>query len=158
MKLISWAKKWNIPEDAFKELLHLFGIDSQSSDSNCTELSESAVLNLIRLEATQKGCRVWRNNVGAAYMKDGSFLRYGLANESSRLNKEIKSADLIGIRPVLITQTMVGSTIGQFISREVKKGDWKYSGNEREQAQLKWAQLIIALGGDACFANREGTL
>lgn len=121
-------------------------------------MSESRIQTLIRLEASSKGARLWRNNVGATYTKDGSFLRYGLANDSSQLNREIKSADLIGIRPVLITQAMVGTVIGQFISREVKHEGWKYSGSERELAQLRWAELIIDLGGDASFAVGVGTL
>lgn len=120
--------------------------------------SESAIQSLLRLEASQKGCRLWRNNVGALYTKEGNFIRYGLANESSAINKVIKSADLIGIRPIKITPDMIGKTIGQFLSREIKKPNWKYTGNSREQAQLAWINLINSLGGDACFATGEGTI
>ena len=119
---------------------------------------ETDITNLIRLEAGRKNIRLWRNNVGAGYMKDGSFIRFGLANESKQMNQLIKSSDLIGIRPVLITQEMVGLTIGQFVAREIKKSDWKYTATEREQAQLRWINLINSLGGDACFTNCEGTL
>jgi hypothetical protein len=101
---------------------------------------------------------LWRNNVGAATTADGSFIRFGLANDSSGLNKILKSADLIGINPVQITQDMVGCVIGQFISREVKTKNWRYTGTAREQAQLKWIELILSLGGNACFANGEGTI
>jgi hypothetical protein len=48
---------------------------------------------------------------------------------------------------------MVGMTIGQFISREVKRPGWKYKGDLRERAQLKWMKIIVALGGDACFTT-----
>lgn len=157
MYLNIWAKKWNIPTDAINELVQTLGFVSLDKP-NRYKLSEQAVQNILRLEATKKGCRLWRNNVGAAYMKDGSFLRYGLANESTVLNKQIKSADLIGIRPVKIVSSMIGYTIGQFISREVKVSNWKYSGTDREKAQLKWAELILSMGGDACFATDEGTL
>ena len=119
---------------------------------------EATVQNLVRLEASRKGCRLWRNNVGATYTRDGAFLRYGLANESSAVNKELKSADLIGIRPIVITKEMVGMTIGQFVSREIKASNWRYTGNERERAQLQWAELILSLGGDATFAVGEGSL
>ncbi len=122
------------------------------------KLSEAALQNLVKLEASNKGCRLWRNNVGAAYMKDGSFIRYGLANDSATLNREIKSADLIGIRPVLITPDMVGTILGQFLSREIKASGWKYTGTDREKAQLAWAELILSLGGDAAFAVGEGTI
>jgi len=35
---------------------------------------------------------------------------------------------------------------------------WHFLGTKREEAQLRWAELIASMGGDACFANREGTL
>lgn len=120
--------------------------------------SEAGILSDIRLEASEVGARLWRNNVGATYTPNGQFIRYGLANDSSATNKTIKSADLIGIRPVLITPEHVGQIIGQFISREVKTPNWRYSGNERELAQLRWAELILSLGGDACFTIGRGTL
>lgn len=119
---------------------------------------ESDIQNLIKLEASRKGARLWRNNLGAVHTVDGRFIRFGLANESYEINSVIKSADLIGIRPLLITQEMVGQTIGQFLSREVKHSEWKYCGSAIEIAQVKWANLINSLGGDACFAVDEGTL
>lgn len=120
--------------------------------------SESAVLSDIRLEASERGARLWRNNVGATYTQRGDFIRYGLANDSKALNTALKSADLIGIRPVLITSEHVGSIIGQFISREIKHPGWRFNGTPRELAQLAWADLIMELGGDACFATSRGTL
>ena len=120
--------------------------------------SEAAAVATIRLEASRLGLRLWRNNVGASVLQDGSFIRWGLANETAQMNRQIKSADLVGIRPILITPAHVGRLIGQFVSREVKPEGWKWSGSEREQAQLRWAELVNSLGGDACFASGEGTL
>lgn len=120
--------------------------------------SEAAIQQLIRIEASQKGLRIWRNNVGACTDQNGNFIRYGLANDSATMNKAFKSSDLIGIRPVLITPDMVGKTIGQFVAREIKKENWTYKGTQREQAQLAFINLIKEMGGDACFANGEGTL
>lgn len=157
MFLDDWAAAWGIHRGALRELLRIYGT-LPAINVDTENLSEAANLNIIRLEASVKGLRLFRNNVGATYTKDGSFLRYGLANESKKLNNEIKSADLIGIRPVIITYDMVGKTIGQFVSREVKHAGWKYTGTDRERAQLRWAELITAFGGDACFAAGEGTL
>lgn len=156
MRLYEWAKRWNIPEIALEELKNVYGIQDNSRNKDI--YSESNIQSLVRMEASNKGFRLWRNNVGATHTREGSFIRYGLANESTNVNSIIKSADLIGIKPVKITEKMIGYTIGQFISREIKPSGWRYSGTEREIAQLAWAELILSLGGDACFATGEGTL
>jgi hypothetical protein len=158
MQLDEWAQRWRIPEAAIRDLRILFGIVTSGLPQELNDTSEAGVTSLIRLEASRKGCRLWRNNVGATYTDKGDFLRYGLANDSKKTNAEFKSADLIGIRPVTVTLRHVGRIIGQFVSREVKAGNWRYSGTQREVAQLRWAQLIMSLGGDACFVNSEGTL
>ena len=121
-------------------------------------MSESAIQTLIRLEASRKGCILFRNNVGAGVLDNGSFVRWGLANDSAQLNERLKSADLIGIRPILITPEHVGQVIGQFLSREVKAAGWKWAGTKRELAQQQWADLVNRMGGDALFATGEGTI
>ncbi len=157
MNLNQWAIKWGIPFEAVEDLRRDFGIintDPQPKDGK----SEAAIQTQVRLEATRKNMRLWRNNVGATYTKDGSFLRYGLANDSNKLNKSIKSSDLIGIYPLIIIPEHVGMTLGIFLAREIKKSDWQYSGTEEEQAQLKFLKLVASFGGDAAFANKEGAL
>lgn len=119
---------------------------------------ESYVQNEIRLEASRKGVNIWRNNVGACQERSGRLIRYGLNNDSKAINERMKSADLVGIRQVLITPDMVGSIIGQFVSREIKRPGWVYTGTKREVAQMNWALFILARGGDACFASRVGSL
>lgn len=122
-------------------------------------MKEGEVSRLIRLEASRKRVYLWRNNVGATYTRNGSFLRYGLANESKEMNRKLKSGDLIGIRPIVIEQWMVGGVIGQFVSRECKKSNWKESKTSpREIAQRAWRDLIIRLGGDAAIVTKEGSL
>lgn len=158
MQLDLWAQRWKIPLPAILELKQVFGVCPVALPAHGEGISESAVQSLLRLEATRKGLRLWRNNVGATLTNTGAFIRFGLANDSKAVNRQIKSADLIGIRPVKIKPHMVGYTVGQFVSREVKHVGWKWRGDDREIAQMRWAELIISMGGDAAFAIGEGTL
>jgi hypothetical protein len=157
MNLNEWAIRWGIPAEALEDLRRQMGAvntDAPVSDA----LSETGVQSRVRLEASRRGMRLWRNNVGACYTDEGQFIRYGLANDSHQMNKRIKSSDLVGLRPVLIEPHHVGQVIGQFVARECKPEGWRYTGTEHEQAQLKFLELVLSLGGDAAFANREGTL
>jgi len=118
-------------------------------------MTETEIQNNILYNASQIGWRLWRNNVGVALRKDGTPVRYGLANTSKAMNSNLKSSDLIGIRPVLITPDMVGKTIGQFIAIEAKASNInltkKLSG--RMIAQNRFLDLIKRLGGYAEFNN-----
>jgi hypothetical protein len=152
--LSEWSKKWNIPPEAMAELFigcNLF------PPTNATKRSEAAVQTDVRLEASRLGIPMWRNNVGVLTDERNIPVRYGLANDSPALNKRIKSGDLIGIRPVLITPAHVGMIIGQFVSREVKAEGWSYKGTGREEAQLRWQLLVQQHGGDACFVTGKGS-
>lgn len=155
--LAQWAAKYDISQQAVTELLAIFGcipvVVPQMSGH-----SESHVQSQVRLEAARKGVKLWRNNVGVLRDERGVPVRYGLANDSKRLNESCKSGDLIGWRPILILDTMVGSTIAQFVSRECKHAGWKFKGDPHELAQLKWAQAVTADGGDAKFTSGEETL
>lgn len=157
MTLTQWAIKWGVPYAAVDDLRREFGLGS-TDPAMSSGVSEGAVQNLIRLEASKKGLRLWRNNLGATMDDRGNFVRYGLCNDSKQMNKQLKSSDLIGLRPVLITPQHVGHIIGQFTAREVKRGSWQFSGSEEENAQLNFIKLVTSLGGDARFANTEGTL
>lgn len=148
-----WAERWRIPREALAELatltVHL---------GDASNMSESGVQSRVRLEAARSGLYLWRNNVGAGKLADGGrFVRFGLANDSEQLNKAVKSGDLIGIRKLRITSAMVGSDVGQFVSREVKRADWKFNGSLDECAQLQWANLINAQGGDARIVSGPGS-
>jgi hypothetical protein len=116
---------------------------------------EGEAQNRVRLAASKLGARLWRNNVGAGKLDNGSFIRWGLANDSSAMNETLKSGDLIGIRPVLITAEHIGCIFGQFVSREVKRPGWRYCGTDRERAQKAWIDLVRSLGGDADFTTGE---
>jgi hypothetical protein len=147
-----------VNEIALRELRAIFNLEGAHAIPTMTGTSEAAVQSKVRLEAAHKGLKLWRNNVGALLDSRGVPVRYGLANDSPLLNKTIKSGDLIGWRPVVVTPAHVGSMIAQFVSRECKRPDWKYSGDDHEKAQLRWAEAVTADGGDAAFCNGEGTL
>lgn len=154
--LSEWAKRHGVSEQALEELRDIAGVRTElrPGERAVPMLSEAGVQARVRLEFARQGGALWRNNVGAMFDPErNTFVRFGLANESKQMNDQIKSHDLIGIRPVKISQSMVGSVIGQFVSREVKRSDWRYTGTPREVAQLKWAELILAMGGDATFTT-----
>lgn len=156
--LYQWGADWRIPFEALRDLQRRMGVYPDESDTSARSGSEAAVQAALRVEASKVGARLWRNNVGVLTDSRGIPVRYGLANDSAETNRVMKSGDLIGIKPVTVAQHMVGWTLGVFLSREVKRPGWRYSGSEREQGQLRWAEHVLALGGDACFVTGPGTL
>jgi hypothetical protein len=137
MTMQDWAVRWGIPQEAIAELMGAIPITLKVS----TAPSEDAVKRGLRLAAPQYGALLWRNNVGVMF-EDRRVVRFGLANDSEAVNRRIKSADLIGI-----------SATGRFVSIEVKTPGWRYSGTEREKAQLLWNNLVSSRGGVAGFAT-----
>lgn len=157
MAFEDWARKWAIPPAALDDLRHLL-TDQSRVPPPIKGNSEAAMQVEVRLDAARKGVYLYRNNCGVLMDARGVPIRFGLANESKAENAHVKSADLIGWRPVVITQAHVGHTIAQFVSREVKHHGWRWRGDDHEQAQLRWATLVLASGGDAAFATGRGTL
>lgn len=157
MNLHLWAQRWGVPYVALQDLMREFGT-FQTDPPPVEGVSEAGVQSRVRLEATRKGKRLFRNNLGAGFMEDGSFIRWGLANDSARVNEVCKSSDLIGISGEIITPADVGQRRGRFIAREVKPEAWRWKGDEHEQAQLAFLEIIASYGGDAAFTTGEGTL
>ncbi len=157
MKLNEWAIRHGVSSSAIDDLRSMMTAANTDPTKIITGASEAAVQNTVRLEASNADVRLWRNNVGACEDKRNRQIRYGLCNDSKKQNEHIKSSDLIGIKPVLILPSMVGGTIGQFVAREVKRGDWSYKATTHEVAQLRFLNLVCGLGGDACFTNGRGT-
>ncbi len=158
--LHEWARRWNVPLEMLRDLQTTLGVYTPPlpAEAPGAGKSEAWAQSAVRLEASEKGVKLFRNNVGVLEDKTGRPVRYGLGNDSPKMNEVIKSADLIGIRPLVILPHHVGHTFGQFVSREIKPPNWQYTGSGREPAQLAWANLINANGGDAAFATGPGTL
>lgn len=123
--------------------------------------SEAWAQQRVRMQAARVGAFAWRNNVGAtpARCPDCNApqrpVRYGLANDSNKLNARLKSSDLILAIPRTITAADVGSTVAVFGAVECKGPGWKYTGTERERAQLAWLTLIRRVGGIATFSTGD---
>ena len=95
----------------------------------------------IIVRAFEMGYALWRNNSGVA-REEHRHIRFGLGNDSAKINKVWKSGDLIGIGPN-----------GRFMMTEVKKPGWKFTGTEREVAQANAINQVNALGGIAFFCT-----
>lgn len=147
----TWANHWRIPADAMADLRRLYVTACEQELNEDDPInSENRVQSEIRLAAPKNDLLLFRNNVGALLNPSGRPVRFGLANDSKALNTRIKSADLIGIRRLLITQAMVGTYVGQFASVEAKWRGW-HEGEDpaRELSQKQWATLVHAWGGYA---------
>lgn len=144
--LAQWAIDHGVTAEALADLRARMTIPPIPTPTQSGLESEAQVLT--RLDASAKGVTLWRNNVGAV-----DSIRYGLCNESRQMNQRFKSADLVGISPVMVTQAHVGRVLGVFTAREVKREGWEYKGSGREVAQLNWLELVNSLGGDAKFST-----
>ena len=161
MTLTDWAAKHGVSAAALRDLEMIMCAPAATiPDPPGASSGEASAQQRIVLEAPKHGDRLFRNNVGATPARcpecgtQRQPVRYGLANDSYKMNREIKSSDLIGIRPVLITPEYVGKKVGVFTSIEVKPVGWRYMGTDHEAAQLKWLQLVQTLGGIATFATK----
>ena len=154
-----WAAKH---PQAAAELADLLGAVAWAPYVEHDSKSEAWAQQQDRLKVAHAGGMTWRNNRGATPAKCPDCgvkrqpTRYGLANDSAKLNKVVKSHDLIGIMPRLILPVDVGQTIGQFISIENKRPGWSFDPlSEHEQAQAAWGSIITRLGGFATFSTGD---
>lgn len=160
MNLDEWARLWNVSAPALFDLRSRMGVAGKDMPAVCPigePGSETRQQSLVRIDAAQRGVWLTRNNVGALCDLRGVPVRYGLANESKAQNEKVKSADLIGIRPIVIGPHHVGQLIGQFVSREIKHEGWQYTGDKHEVAQLAWNNFVLSKGGDAAFCSGPGS-
>ena len=116
--------------------------------------SESDIQQFIQIEGPKHKCVLMRNNSGCLRNLDGTPIRYGLGHISKKQNEKIKSSDLIGISEILVTQDMVGKTLGVFTAIEVKPPKWKLlPKDQRGHAQLAFIEWVKKKGGIAGFAT-----
>lgn len=104
-------------------------------------MSEAGVQSAIRLVlGSSPGIKMFRNNCGMYQdPKSGNWVRYGLLPGSG---------DLIGWRSVVITPSMVGQRIAQFVSVEVKTPKGVVKPDQR-----LWAGNVLKAGGIAIVAR-----
>lgn len=153
MNLYAWAARHGVGHVALRELQLELGLDYDDTPTYSDAQTESGVMVRTRINHNKSGGRCWRNNSGVLEDANGRPVRFGLANDSPAVNQIIKSSDLIGIKPTIVTNAMVGQLIGQFWARECKAPGWRYTGTEREVAQLAFINLVVRLGGDAAFVS-----
>lgn len=156
--LYAWAQRHGVSAEAMADLARVVAPPPVANGLPVHSDSEAYAQSAIRLEAAQGGNYLFRNNVGVLKDDRGRPVRYGLANDTPELNKRLKSSDLIGFRRLTIGPEHVGTVVAQFLARECKARGWRYTGTDREVAQAAWINLVLANGGDACFAAGEGTL
>ena len=144
MTIPQWAQRHGLSQQALTELLLLLAMPPAPPTSP-TPRSEAAAQAEIRLTAPRWGGVLWRNNVGALPDRTGVLIRYGLANDSKKLNAHVKSSDLIGFTPV------AGRAV--FVAIECKRADWTWGATAREIAQQRFHNIVRAGGGIAGFAR-----
>ena len=104
-------------------------------------MGEAEYMRQIQLAAADDGVCLYRNNVGMCRDDKGRVVKFGLCKGSS---------DLIGYRPVTITEDMVGETIAVFTSVETKGPRTPVT-----PEQYNWLKAVRRAGGIARLL-REG--
>ena len=151
MTLEEWAAKWGVPAAAMQDLRTLYVPPPAEQGS-----SEAATQSRLRVEAPKIGAALWRNNNGAATDDTGRHIRYGLGNDSKKINDLWKSSDLIGITPITVRADHVGKMIGVFTAVEVKHPGWRRPENDRDRAQEAFLVNVCQMGGIGMFVTHEG--
>ena len=166
MNLNTWSQRWwhCLPPEAQTEFMQIIQ-PHQYLQKEQSEKSESAVQADIRLAASKDyRAPLWRNNNGAAKMYSAAYedgdnelprhVRFGLGNDSAKVNAAWKSSDLIGITPIQVTTAHVGKVLGVFTAVEVKTPGWHLTkGDKRGQAQSNFMNSVATFGGFAGFAQ-----
>ena len=156
IQLMQWAAQWGVSIEAVRDLERRFGCAPElhtlpDLENGASEAAISA--DAVRQAREFHGAYLWRNNSGA-YSADkppSPGTRWGLGNDSAKINAVMKTPDYVGIWPFHIGPEHVGQTVGQFAAIEMKAGGWHFTGTEREIAQRNYLELVTRLGGRAFF-------
>jgi len=99
-------------------------------------MNETTLRKLIQIEASRRGYRLLRNQVGKYRLPDGRVLSSGIPGTS----------DLIGWRTVIVTQEMVGEKIAVFAALEVKTFKGRPDQEGKQENFLKVVRLAGGIG------------
>jgi len=148
--LYQWAHRHGVSAQAQVELMDMLDPSRQTMITGGGS-SEASVQASCRVAAPRYQSSLWRNNTGAVTTDDGRHVRFGLGNDSTKLNKIWKTSDLIGITPVRATR--IGQVFGVFTAVECKTPGWSSPKNDRERAQGAFHNTVRSMGGIALFAQ-----
>ena len=104
---------------------------------------ESTILQKIfRFIGSRMDTRIFRNNIGIAWRKDGTPIKFGVCNPGG--------SDLIGWKVVKITKNMIGKSIAVFVAIEIKQ-------EKKEPTPKQWNFIyqVNTCGGLAGVAYSE---
>jgi len=116
--------------------------------------TETQLTSWCRLEAPNHGTMLFRNNSGVLVNSmSGRPIRFGLGNDSKKINSVFKSSDLIGITTC---RCDCGKRHGIFTAIEVKAEGWYYNtNNPTHLAQNNFINKIKESGGIAGFVSSK---
>lgn len=113
---------------------------------------ETDTLRRIQLALSDGSTRLWRNNVGEAWLGRSFTIRDGrlVAGEAQRVRYGLApgSSDLIGCRSVEVTPAMVGTTLAVLCAVEVKSARGRVT-----PEQAAFIRTVLVLGGRAGIAR-----
>lgn len=145
MNLHEWANRWGVSVQAFQELMNLMAVEgAENAKNEGQDTLEQQVQQEIRLHCSQLGGVAWRNNSGALQTQDGRWVRFGVGNESKKLNAKYKSPDLFCLTPM---------TGGKLVLPEVKRPGWTGPTTEHEFAQAAFLTHAISYGAIGGFVT-----
>ena len=102
-------------------------------------MTEQQIQQQIRLALSRGPVRLWRNNTGTLYDRQGRPVQFGLCKGSS---------DLIGLRSVTIGPEHLGQQLAVFAAVEVKS-----QAGRTTAEQLAFIEMVQAMGGLAGVAR-----